>query len=107
MSGSEDRWFVLAHYPGPRWDEPVPFREQQGIGDHIAFMRSLADRGLLALGGPFAEAVGPADQVGMAIIRAADPTEAEALAAEDESVRGGLLRVRVREWLPKMGSALT
>ena len=49
------RLFVLFHSPGPRWDDAIGFLEQPGIEEHIAFMRSLAERGLMALGGPFSD----------------------------------------------------
>jgi uncharacterized protein YciI len=68
-------------------------------------MSSVAERGRMVLGGPYAPEPG-AELVGMAVIRAADLAEAQAIAEEDESVRAGLLRVSVREWTPKMGSAL-
>jgi uncharacterized protein YciI len=92
--------FVLAHHPGARWAPGVPYVEQPGVMDHFAFMRRLAEHDALLAGGPF-ETVG--DPVGMAIIEADDLTAAEALAAEDASVRGGLLTVTVREWGPRMG----
>jgi uncharacterized protein YciI len=101
------RRFVLAHSPGPLWAMGAPYAAQQGIEAHFGFMHSLAQRGLLLAGGPYAEA-GDADgrMVGMAIIEADDLAAAEAIAAEDGSVRAGLMRVEVREWGPRMGSWL-
>ena len=94
--------YVLEHRPGTAWVEGVPYTEQPGIMDHLSFMHSLAERGILLAGGPFKEA-GGASMVGMAIIEVEHPAAAEALAAGDASVRSGLLRVEVREWNPRVG----
>ena len=92
--------YVLAHHRGARWVAGVPYVEQPGVMDHFTFMHGLAERGVLLAGGPYEE---DGDPVGMAIVEADDRTAAEALAAEDASVRGGLLTVTVREWGPRMG----
>ena len=86
----------MEHSPGSAWADGVAYREQPGIGAHLDFMRSLNDRRVLVLGGPF--------HVGMAVVRAESPASAEALAAEDEPVRAGLLRYRVRPWLAAIGT---
>lgn len=100
------RLFVLFHSPGPAWDRTLGFMQQPGIEAHIAFMRSLTERGLMALGGPFADddATGA---VGMAVIATADAKEAERLAHEDRSVEAGLIIVSVRPWMVPMGFALS
>lgn len=97
--------FVLFHSPGPVWDPAVAFMEQRGIGAHIAFMRSLTERGLMALGGPFADD-DASGTVGMAVIAVADGGEAERLAHEDRSIEAGLIKVSVRPWMVPMGFAL-
>ena len=98
--------FVIEHSPGLAWADGVAFREQPGIGSHLEFMRSLHDRGLLVLGGPFLDDADGA-HVGMAVVIAASLEDAEALAAEDASVGAGLLRYRVRPWMAAMGTALS
>ena len=97
--------FVLNHSPGPGWDSKLGFMEQPGIGEHVAFMRSLTERGLMVLGGPFADENAEA-AVGMAVIIAADADEAYCLAHEDRSLEHGLIRVSVRPWTVPMGVAL-
>ena len=100
-----DTLFVIEHSPGPAWTDGVAYREQPGIAAHLEFMRSLDDRGLMVLGGPFLDdATGT--HVGMAIVRAESLEAAESLAAEDDSVAAGLLRCRVRPWMAAMGTAL-
>ncbi|HEY7525369.1 MAG TPA: YciI family protein [Candidatus Limnocylindria bacterium] len=101
--------FVLFHRPGPAWQPGVDFPAQDGIMDHIVFMRRLDDEGRLLLGGPFDdEPAGPADggPVGIAIIEADSLQEAKRLAESDRSVQAGLLTFRARPWRPRMGSAL-
>jgi uncharacterized protein YciI len=97
--------YVIEHSPGPAWADGVAFREQSGIGAHLDFMRSLHDRELMVLGGPFLDEA-PGTHVGMAIVRAESLKAAESLAAEDGSVAAGLLRYRVRPWMVAMGTAL-
>lgn len=79
--------------------------EQPGVEDHIAFMRSLTERGLMVLGGPFSDGDATA-AVGIAVITARDAAEAELVALEDRSVENGLIRVAVRPWSVPMGFAL-
>ncbi len=97
--------FVLFHSPGPAWDRTLGFMEQPGIGEHVAFMRRLTERGLMVLGGPFGDE-DATFAVGMAIITARDGGEAERLAHEDQSVEHGLIQVSVRPWNVPMGIAL-
>ena len=96
--------FVLFHSPGPAWDPALPYPEQAGVTEHIGFMRSLAERGVMVLGGPFEHAE-PDEPVGMVIIEAEDLAAARAMAEEDRSLAAGLLTVNVRPWLPRMGNA--
>jgi uncharacterized protein YciI len=98
-------FFVIEHSPGPAWADGVAYREQPGIGAHLEFMRSLHDRSLMVLGGPFLDDAAGA-RVGMAIVRAESLEAAESLAAEDASIGAGLLRYRVRPWMAAMGTAL-
>jgi uncharacterized protein YciI len=101
--------FVLFHRPGPSWLAGVAFPAQDGIMDHILFMRRMDEEGRLVLGGPFDdEPAGPVDggTMGIAIIQADSMQEAQALADSDASVQAGLMAVTVRPWRPRMGSAL-
>jgi uncharacterized protein YciI len=100
--------FVLFHRPGPAWQADVEFPSQDGIMDHILFMRRLDEEGRLVLGGPFDD--GPAGlaggPVGMAIIHAESLAEAQAIGSSDASVQAGLISFTARPWHPRMGSAL-
>jgi uncharacterized protein YciI len=98
--------FVIEHAPGPGWEAETNFREQPGIEDHIAFMSSLHEHGVLVIGGPFMDDVGDRP-VGMAVVRVASEVEANALAGQDQAVVKGLLSYRVRPWRVPMGVALS
>jgi uncharacterized protein YciI len=100
--------FVLFHRPGSGWQAHVEFSSQDGIMDHILFMRRLDEEGRLVLGGPFDDEAGPADggPVGMAIIHADSLEEAQAIGDSDASVQAGLISFAARPWQPRMGSAL-
>jgi hypothetical protein len=43
--------FVLFHSPGAAWDRGLGFMQQPGIEQHIAFLRSLTERGLMVASG--------------------------------------------------------
>ena len=49
---------MIEHLPGRAWLDGVGFRQQPGVDVHMTFMRSLYDRGLLVLGGPFLDDAG-------------------------------------------------
>ena len=102
-----EQLFVIIHHRGPAWADGVPYLQQPALGGHIGFMSSLEERGLMVLGGPYADSdADPTGIVGMAIVRAASQAEAEALAAEDPTVATGMIEPRVRPWRAVMGSAV-
>lgn len=91
--------YVVFHTPGPAWQAGVDFREQPGVGDHVAHFQKLLSQGLLELGGPFLVQ----DAGGMMVTKlgvALD--EIEAFAAADPAVRSGLLEYLVRPWFTAM-----
>jgi len=85
---------VLFHTPGPAWKPGVGFRDQPGIGDHVAYLGTLQAKGLVVMGGPFLDNSG-----GMQILSTASEAEALTLGEADPAVKAGLLRVAVRPWL--------
>ena len=87
-------YFVLMHMPGPKWDKTKSFRDQPGIGAHVAYMSGFADKKQLVMGGPFLD-----DSGGMMLFELASLAEARAIANADPTVRSGLLKVRVKPWL--------
>lgn len=63
------------------------------LPDHLAYLRTLIDQGLLLLSGPFADRSG-----GMLVVRAESQAQAEAIAQADPLVARGLDRYEVRAW---------
>jgi uncharacterized protein YciI len=102
-----EQLFVIVHHRGPAWRGGDPYLDQPGIDGHIGFMRTLSERDLLVLGGPYLDGDAESGIVGMAIVRVPDAAAAEALAAEDPTVAGGTIVARVRPWRAVMGSALS
>jgi hypothetical protein len=56
MNLPDSQLHVLFHTPGPRWQDGVASREQEGIELHYAFVGRLAAEGLVVLAGPFLDA---------------------------------------------------
>ena len=48
-------FFAVTREQGPAWDPERPMREQDGWGDHAAFMDALVDEGFIELGGPLGD----------------------------------------------------
>jgi uncharacterized protein YciI len=92
---------VIAHTPGPAWKAGVGFRDQPGVGVHIAAMQSWLDSGHLVMGGPFLDDAGG----GMAVVRFDDVAAAEAKAAADPAVQAGLLVATVRPWMAALSAS--
>lgn len=90
-------YFLVRHYPGPKWRYGTPFREQPGIELHIAHLDKLMRESHLLMAGPFLDGGG-----GAAVIIADDMASARVLAGQDPAVVEELLRVEVHPWLMAM-----
>jgi uncharacterized protein YciI len=47
--------FAMIRRGGPAWDTSRPLREQDGWGEHAAFMDALFDEGFVVLAGPLGD----------------------------------------------------
>lgn len=92
---------VVFHSPGAGWQEGVDFREQPGVGDHIAHYADLHRQGKLELGGPFLTGGGGGMMVTTDEVHF---DEIDAFAAADPAVKSGLLIYDVRPWYVAMES---
>jgi uncharacterized protein YndB with AHSA1/START domain/uncharacterized protein YciI len=96
-NAGDEAWLVLAHTPGAALAEGSVFAHPE-FGEHLAFLRRLADEGVLVAAGP----VDPDRGEGMAVVRLKDPAGVAELTRraqdEDLSVARELLQVRVRPW---------
>lgn len=88
-------WLALLHAPGPVIGDRVSAHPD--FAEHLAFLRSLRDEGLLVAAGPLD---GPGE--GMTVVRLADasgvPEMVRRAQDDDLSVARGVLRVRIRPW---------
>jgi uncharacterized protein YciI len=91
--------FVVFHRPGPSWKLGVPAFEQPGLQAHVEHFAELLKAGKLELGGPFLD-----ESSGGMMIPEAGVSEAEirSFAADDPTVKAGLLAFEVRQWMPAL-----
>ena len=90
--------FLFLYRPGPNWAAGRPMN-QQDLRAHGAWHNQLVRDGRSVAGGGFVGMEG-----GMAIIRAADRAEAEALLARDPAILNGVFAAELREWRPRFHS---
>ena len=100
MTSAEPRLFaVLATYVQNAVNRRAPHREA-----HLAYARSLRERGVLLMGGAFADPVDAA----LLIYRATSREEVERYLADDPYVRAGLWpSISIREWTVEIGAPAT
>jgi uncharacterized protein len=91
--------FLFLYRPGPAWRQGVPMREQY-LRAHGAYHARLVSEGRSVAGGGY---VG--EEGGMAIVRAADLAEAQAMLAADPAIRNGVFAAELRQWTPRFHSA--
>lgn len=90
--------FLFLYRPGPNWVAGRPMREQD-LRAHGAWHGQLVRDGRSVAGGGYVGMDG-----GLAIIRAADRAEAEALLARDPAILNGVFAGEVRQWRPRFHS---
>jgi uncharacterized protein len=87
-------FFAVFQRPGSRWDPDRYVRDQAQWDGHARHMDALFDRGVVVLGGPFADQTGS-----MVIVRAQDAFEARAMFRDDPwNVEDILVVAAVKEW---------
>lgn len=87
--------FVIDYSPGPAWRSGRPMREQD-LRAHGAYYAQLLRDGRAFAGGGYVGEDG-----GLAIIRAADMAEAQAILAADPAIVSGVFVARLRQWAPR------
>jgi uncharacterized protein YciI len=97
MSKAGDTWVALLHRPTDPSVAGRVFADPR-FGDHVAFLRRMADAGYLVAAGSLTDRPGE----GMTVLRLPGPDgldEATRLATEDDaSVASGFFAVEVRPW---------
>lgn len=79
--------YVVMMTKGPKW------KSEKELDPHVKYWTELADKGIVVLGGPFADGSG-----GMLVLKTATKEEAEKLAKEDPAVKAEMLRAEVKAW---------
>ena len=90
--------FVIYYRRGPAWLEGKSVFEQP-LQQHLTYVRGLAARGTLRLGGPFTDDCG-----GLIVVDAADAADAQALLEADPAVRDGVMAAEAHPWKLMAGS---
>ncbi|MGE3396577.1 MAG: YciI family protein [Sphingomonas sp.] len=90
--------FLFVYRPGPAWIAGQPMA-QQNLREHGAYHARLVREGRSVAGGGFVGMDG-----GMAIVRAADLAEAQAMLAADPAIRNGVFAADLRHWQPRFDS---
>lgn len=86
--------FVILWAHGPAWVEGKTVREQPYWTEHAAFMDALFDKGMVVLGGPFADGTGS-----MVIVEAESEQEVTDLIAHDPFVVHGIFALgSLKQW---------
>lgn len=86
--------FVVLWEPGPAWVQGKNVREQPYWDDHAAFMDALYDKGMVLLGGPFADSTGS-----MVIWEAESEQELADLIARDPFLTHGIFALgSLKQW---------
>lgn len=86
--------FVVIFEPGPGWRAGEPMARQD-LRAHGAYHADLVRRGRAAAAGGFLDRDG-----GMAILRAGNAAEAQAVVEADPAIRNGVFTAEVRRWRP-------
>lgn len=89
--------YVVFHKPGPKWQPGVDFREQIGVGEHVAHYMKLNEKGSLLIGGPFLDNTG-----GMMVAKGETLESITKFAESDPAVKSGLLVIEIKPWLIAM-----
>ncbi|MDQ8756778.1 YciI family protein [Sphingosinicella sp. LHD-64] len=87
--------FLILFSPGPSWRPGVPMR-QQDLREHAAYHDRLVREGRGFAGGGYVGMDG-----GMAIVRAVDLAEAQAILAADPAIVNGVFAGELRQWRPR------
>ena len=87
--------FVVLWRPGPAWVAGKTVREQPYWDEHATFMDQLFDKGIVLLGGPFADATGS-----LVIWEAEGEQELADIIAHDPFVIHGIFALKsLKQWV--------
>lgn len=90
--------YLLTYRPGPAWIAGQPMNRQK-LGPHVSYIQGLLKDGTLIVAGGFTDENG-----GMAVIRAANRAEAQAVLAADPAILSGVFVGTLTSWQPRFDS---
>ncbi len=88
--------YAIIHRPGPAWKPGVAAFEQPGLQEHVKHFAQWLQEGKLLMGGPFMDHASGGTMISEVGV---NESEARAFAAEDPTVKAGLLVFDVRPWM--------
>ena len=83
--------FAVRFRPGSAWIDSKSASDQTGFAAHSANLQRLRREGSLVLGGRFAD-------VGLIVVKAADPTAARVLFATDPTIGSDVFSIQIDPW---------
>jgi len=93
--------FLVTEVPGAGWDRSRPRREQVGWDAHAAFIDSLADQGVVVLGGPVGDPdYGPA----LLVVTAESEADVQKQLADDPWLGTILSIASIQRWAIWIGA---
>jgi uncharacterized protein YciI len=93
--GVSGGYFLVREARGPAWDPARARREQDGWGDHAAFVDGLVEEGVLVLGGP----VGDVDGEHAVVVACAESEEDVRRRLADDPWADTVLRIEsIEPW---------
>lgn len=94
---AKGRLYAIVLAPGTAWKRGQPFKGP-GLEEHRRYWQRLHKEGRVASAGPLG------GDTGLAVVRARDQREADALVAADPAVRGRILRGMARPYAAELVS---
>jgi uncharacterized protein YciI len=82
--------FIAIYSQGPAWNVQKPFKEQQGITDHLQYLQGLFDAKTLLIGGAFKDSIN-----GMGIMKTDDLAEAQGIVEHDPIILNHVMQAAV------------
>lgn len=97
---TQDGWAIGLVRTGRVWDSGRSLGEQKLVGEHMAYLGRLIERGeVTQAGAVIPDDHGPGDDGLLAlIVYAVDVERARQLADGDPAVRGGMISLDIRPW---------
>ena len=92
---AKGRLFAVVLGPGPAWKRGQPFKGP-GLDEHRRYWKKLHGEGRVASAGPLGQ------DTGLAVVRARDQREIDALIASDPAVRARILRGVARPYAAEL-----